>query len=255
MGRERDGRGWDPHLQEILALKSDILATKFIVRALILREILRKGNFDPNQPRAPAGSPNGGQWTREGGGGPAGSPASGTTDRLPSNGSEAPPDAPASPRPHLHIEIWPSNGGPPLEDPPVIPTTPPPETQKRSLIARNVARWLARRLSEGHPMGRLLTPLLLEAGSWLYNNYWPLISEYLAPPKTLTELQQNVRTPRPGTDVHHIVEEAAARAAGFPESRINAPENLVRISRLRHELVNRAYSRKMRNFHRLFEPI
>ncbi len=67
MGWEHNLDRWDPYLQELLALKADILATQFIVRAQILRETLRKANFDPNQPRSPAGSPNGGQWTREGG--------------------------------------------------------------------------------------------------------------------------------------------------------------------------------------------
>ncbi|MGA7458272.1 MAG: hypothetical protein WBW51_13265 [Methyloceanibacter sp.] len=28
-----------------------------------------KANFDPNQPRVPAGNPDGGQWTSTGGGG------------------------------------------------------------------------------------------------------------------------------------------------------------------------------------------
>jgi hypothetical protein len=49
-----------------------------------LRELERavKTGFDPNQPRVPAGSPDGGQWTGGGGGGgsSAGSPtASGST--------------------------------------------------------------------------------------------------------------------------------------------------------------------------------
>lgn len=122
MGWEHNLDRWDPYLQELLALKADILATQFIVRALILRETLRKANFDPNQPRSPAGSPNGGQWTREGGG-----PSSGPTGSFPQEGSEAPAGESAPQRPRLHIEIWPSNGGPPLEDPPVIPETPPPK--------------------------------------------------------------------------------------------------------------------------------
>ncbi len=238
MGWEHNLDRWDPYLQELLALKADILATQFIVRALILRETLRKANFDPNQPRSPAGSPNGGQWTREGG-----DPSSGLPGSLPQEGSEAPAGESAPQRPRLHIEIWPSNGGPPLEDPPVIPETPPPKTRAQLRIARDVVRWLVRGVSMGHPVARLLGSLGLEAGFWLYDTYQPLISEYLAPPKTLAELQQDVRTPRPGTDVHHIVEEAAAKAAGFPASRINGSENLVRISRLRHWRATEYYSR------------
>ncbi|WP_341988977.1 hypothetical protein [Azorhizobium sp. AG788] len=243
MGWEHTLDRWDPYLQELLALKADILATQFIVRALILRETLRKANFDPNQPRSPAGSPNGGQWTREGGG-----PSSGLPGSLPQEGSEAPAGESAPQRPRLHIEIWPSAGGPPLEAPPAIPETPPPGLRSQLRIARDVVRWLVRGVSMGHPVARLLGPLGLEAGFWLYDTYEPLISEYLAPPKTLAELQQDVQTPRPGTDVHHIVEEAAAKAAGFPASRINGPENLVRISRFRHELINREYARANRTF-------
>lgn len=243
MGWEHNLDRWDPYLQELLALKADILATQFIVRALILRETLRKANFDPNQPRSPAGSPNGGQWTREGG-----APSSVLTGSLPQEGSEAPAGESAPQRPRLHIEIWPSAGSPPLEDPPAIPETPPPEREAQKRIARNVARWLVRGISMGHPAARSLAPLALEAGFWLYDTCGPLISEYLAPPKTLAELQQDVRTPRPGTDVHHIVEKAAAEAAGFPASRINAPENLVRISRFRHWEITDFYAQPSREF-------
>lgn len=57
---------------------------------------------------------------------------------------------------------------------------------------------------------------------------------YLEPPKTLAELQAAVKTPAAGTDVHHIVEQTAAAEAGFPREMIEDPENLVRISRLKH---------------------
>ena len=36
-----------------------------------------KANFDPSQPRVPAGNPNGGQWTDAGGGGESTAPSRG----------------------------------------------------------------------------------------------------------------------------------------------------------------------------------
>ncbi len=252
MRSERDVTGWDAELQEIRALRADIAATQFIVRALILREALRKANFNRNQPREPGGQPIGGRWAPPGGAGrPAGTAPTGSTGDSPSgtadgSGAGQAVDT-APPRPRLHIEIWPSNGGP-LEDPPVIPETPPPDRRTQLRYARLVARWLARGTFLGGPITGLLTNLGLEASFWLYDNYWPLIAEYLAPPKTLAELQQDVRTPRPGTDVHHIVEKGAAEAAGFPQSLIHGPDNLVRISRYRHWEATEKYASKNDEF-------
>ena len=52
----------------ILALRSDIAYLQVQVSALKLMRLLTKHNFDPGQPRVPAGSPDGGQWTDAGGG-------------------------------------------------------------------------------------------------------------------------------------------------------------------------------------------
>lgn len=52
----------------ILALRSDIAYLQVQVSALKLMRLLTKHNFDPSQPRVPAGSPDGGQWTDAGGG-------------------------------------------------------------------------------------------------------------------------------------------------------------------------------------------
>ncbi len=42
-----------------------ILAATLLMRAEQLRLLLRKGGFRPDQPRVPAGNPDGGQWTDE----------------------------------------------------------------------------------------------------------------------------------------------------------------------------------------------
>ena len=73
-----------------------------------------------------------------------------------------------------------------------------------------------------------------ELGHWLYEEYAPYIEAYWDAPKSLEELQADALNPSKGYDIHHIVEKAPARRGGFPEELINGPENLVRISRLKH---------------------
>ncbi|MDC7787597.1 hypothetical protein PQJ75_24375 [Rhodoplanes sp. TEM] len=59
--------------EERVALKaaSDIAFARFMSSFRRWAETCRKANFDPNQPRVPAGNPDGGRWTSGGGGGPA----------------------------------------------------------------------------------------------------------------------------------------------------------------------------------------
>src|SRR5687768_6163598 len=49
------------------SLTTKLLQTRCDIAAMRLRLALKAG-FDPNQPRVPAGRPEGGQWTRVGGG-------------------------------------------------------------------------------------------------------------------------------------------------------------------------------------------
>jgi len=44
----------------------------------------------------------------------------------------------------------------------------------------------------------------------------------------LEELARAVSDPKPGYDIHHIVEKTSAEQDGFPGSMIHGPENLVR---------------------------
>lgn len=57
--------------QDIATLKAECLAFDAGLRAARLALWLR---YDPDQPRVPAGSPDGGQWTGGGGGGITGAP-------------------------------------------------------------------------------------------------------------------------------------------------------------------------------------
>jgi hypothetical protein len=77
------------------------------------------------------------------------------------------------------------------------------------------------------------------------------MQSYLDSPKTLGELQDAVREPKKGYDIHHIVEQASARDYGYPNSMINAPQNLVRIPRYKHWELNSWYETPNRDLGRL----
>lgn len=68
---------------------------------------------------------------------------------------------------------------------------------------------------------------------WL-RQYRAQIETYRDPPKTLEDLQRAVNSLRPGTEVHHIIEQAALEKLGFSQRDIDAPENRVRIPVLKH---------------------
>ena len=49
--------------------------------------------------------------------------------------------------------------------------------------------------------------------------------------------------PKKGYDVHHIVEQTPAKKDKFPDSMIQAPENLVQIPRFKHWEINSWFGR------------
>jgi hypothetical protein len=126
--------------------------------------------------------------------------------------------------------------GPPPKIPPKIPKERPPTAQGRGRVIKEVAEWLVK-----------YGEIIIEVGSWLYE-YYPLFEAYLDPPKTLEELQRAVLTPKRGYDIHHIVEQTSAEQDGFPRSKIDEPDNLVRIPRLRHWHINRWYGRPNKDY-------
>jgi hypothetical protein len=54
---------------KLLRLRSQVAAANVVTRLRLLAEAVK---YNPNQPRVPAGSPEGGQWTSEGAGSPSG---------------------------------------------------------------------------------------------------------------------------------------------------------------------------------------
>jgi len=198
--------------------------------------ILGKAGFNPNEPRVPAGNPDGGQWTREGGSGGANDPRV-LSDATPDNTWQPGAQYAANDPPGIGR----SQGPPPPEIPPEQPTT------KQAIYAflTAAAYWLVEAALAGEPVGDFL--LALQAAAWL-SQYLPYIYAYLDPAKTLAELQQDALSPEVGYNIHHIVEQTSAAQDGFPQSMIDAPENLVRISTFVHWQINAWYSTRNDEF-------
>jgi hypothetical protein len=251
------------------------------------RLALYHSHFNPNQPRVPAGHPDGGQWTSEGGGKP-GNEKRVMSDVAPDNDWQ--PDAQyaakrrgrgsgsdmeggqaarlefANARAYDAIAkvrqidpSWQPRGesvyGTDVEGqirrandladeaearireltsfvpPPLVPEQRPGRLSERYEVAREIAKWLEKNL--GHAV---------ERNAWL-EEYEAEIEAYLDPPKSLEELQQAVSEPKKGYDVHHIVEQTPAKKDKFPDSMIQAPENLVQIPRFKHWEINSWFGR------------
>ncbi|HEY9055986.1 MAG TPA: hypothetical protein VIN77_02435 [Aurantimonas sp.] len=110
-------------------------------------------------------------------------------------------------------------------------------------MVKAVVRFAARALSRGAagPIAVLLTAI--DVARWM-QTYYSWIEAYFEAPKTLAELQRGAaQGKRDGYDIHHIVEEDAALKDGFPDSMVNGPSNLVRISRLKHWEISAWYQR------------
>jgi hypothetical protein len=152
--------------------------------------------FDPNQPRVPAGNPDGGQWTD-------GSGAS-------SGGSDEDDRAGADHRSSNVILA----SFEPDDEPPKIPQKRPPTSRARTRIYKELVTWLARQVVTKRV--RALLTILDQAG-WLEPAI-DSIRSFADPPKNLEELQKDVSTPAPGYDVHHIVEQTSALPFLRPES-------------------------------------
>lgn len=171
------------------------------------RTLLAKAGFRPDQPRVPAGNPDGGQWT----------------DDLHRNPEGDEDDI-------LLFSVS-------HDRPPQIPRERPPTIRERNRWSVIVARTLF--------AGGILAG---EVGEWVWEHAKDRIIAYQEPPKTLEELRRAVGEKRPGFDDHHMVEQSPARQDGFPESRINGPDNVVRIPTYRHWQITAWYATKNDQF-------
>jgi hypothetical protein len=190
-------------------LRSQIAGNEMLLALCRLEALLRKANFNPNQPRVPAGTPEGGKWTGDGAGGGS------------SGGDQ--------PRP---IPIAYSSGKEPPK-PPRIPIRPPGSGSVRNAIIKGTVKFLVGAARIG---ARVDPPVwaAIEAASWAE----PYVTSYFDKPKTLGELQDGASERETGYDIHHVVEQTSAEKAGFTKSLIESPENRVKIPTLKHWQIN-----------------
>jgi hypothetical protein len=211
--------------------------------------------YNPDQPRVPAGSSDGGQWTNADAN--AQSPQNSIAQPL---GNIDFGDLPNFTELFGLFQITPReidntgyaqlagdppgighNGGPPLE-PPEIPPALPSTSGERMAFARAVGTWLS-------GVGRFgpAASAFFEAADQVSDLNGLLAAGKSAadPPRTLEELQDRVGpVSEKGYQDHHIAEEAAARAAGFSESIIQGRDNLARVPVLKHIDITAEYATK-----------
>lgn len=94
-----------------------------------------------------------------------------------------------------------------------------------------------------------LGPTELNRGEQKILDEWHALSD---PPKTLEQLQAKPTVNKLGYDLHHIVEQNPANVEKtdiekFTQERLDAPDNLVWIPRLKHERITAYFSSKPRN--------
>jgi len=186
-------------------LLGEVIIATLRLKAARIQTLLRKAGYRPDQPRVPAGEPEGGQWTDE-----------------------------------LDADlVYVSDDPGKLPD---IPKDPPPRTRLRNRISTRVARYIWSR----SPLGGVVELVNVvregaEIANWVFEHARDRIVAYQDTPKSLYELQRAVLEPKPGYDIHHIVEKTPAYRDGFPRDRIEGWRNLVRIPTYRHWEINSWY--------------
>jgi hypothetical protein len=256
LAARRDQRLHDRRIAEAIAREQSVTAELraeliSIEAAIVLRRAARdrEDKYSPNQPRVPAGNPDGGQWTD---GAASGSTSGGHPGRNVSIAAEVGNLGLFEIKPRdntiggvrLAGDLPPgTNLGGPSDEPPKIPPERPRTSAQRTAFARAAASWLAR-----HPglAGEIYTGTMNNV-KWL-RDYHDVIQAARDEPKSLEELQANVGLKRPGYDDHHIVEKTWAEYFGFAKSQVNDPSNLASIPRLTHYQITGWYMTKTEEF-------
>lgn len=125
---------------------------------------------------------------------------------------------------------------------PRIPKNRPPTSEERSAIAKAVAIALV----EAGVKAKTVFDQVKET-SWLYHA-WPSIVSYTDAPKSLEDLQRGAEVARPGYDRHHVVEQSSAELDGYSRRKIDDPENVVSIPRMKHWEINAWYQTRNSDF-------
>lgn len=89
--------------------------------------------------------------------------------------------------------------------------------------------------------------LLAELGAEAH----PYVKSYFDGPKSLKALQEAANFPKPGYEIHHIVERATANPDGSEDALMDAPENLVRIPTVKHWELNKWYETEAPQFNNM----
>jgi hypothetical protein len=130
---------------------------------------------------------------------------------------------------------------PPDDGPPPIPAKRPETTEERMKFVRQAARWL-------RVVGRLSSAADIFLGALDQAEDLKRLTSVIKtandPPGTLEELQARAQLPsEAGYEDHHIVGQFAQNRLQFGDTRIDSPENNVRIPTLKHLEINGWYSR------------
>ncbi|MCP9626120.1 hypothetical protein NML43_03340 [Rhodopseudomonas palustris] len=201
--------------------------------------------YNPNQPRVPAGNPDGGQWTN----GWVGAETSAKPNADVRSSVDLFSVAPKEPdRSGVRLAgDLPEGSDPspqtPVDPPPKVPQVKPKTSSERTAQYRAVASWMVR--NAGLPAKILFSAF--DHVEWLKDRQ-ALIVAATDPPMSLPELQNEVGKKRPGYDDHHIVEKTWAEWFGFGRSDIDDPSNLVSIPRLKHWQITGWYMTENEDF-------
>ena len=201
--------------RDYAALRAAYAEGAFLIRAWHLQVLLdARANFNPAQPRVPRGYRYGGRWTGPGSdwGGPA--------------------------RDDGRARIVAVSGDP---DEPKIPDRRPARARERNRIGRAAAGYL-RTL----PLWQQVR--FLARVGWLANEAGHTIRSYSDEPRALEELKERATVPRPGYDIHHIVEKTPAYRDGFSREMIESPQNKVLVPRYKHWEITAWYATKDERF-------
>jgi len=181
-----------------------------------LEKIFNPGTaWDPaKHPRWPAGESDGGEFA------PAGSGSEGDEASLIPVVARKPP--------------WFTGMKPPLGNPPDIPDKDPTTAKDKYQAITDFGYWLgeAALLASDAPEAVIAAAVMeaVKGVKWLA----PYVTSFFDAPKALEELQAAANNPQPGYNVHHIVEQTAAKNDGFPESQIDDPSNKALVPEIKH---------------------
>lgn len=211
--------------------------------------------YNANQPRVPAGNPDGGQWTISGGSArlaydaapadlaqPMGNVAIRDAARESADLFAITPRRPDRPGVRLAGELpegGNSNATTPSVEPPQIPSRMPDSRDERMAFVRNAARWIA-------AVGRFAPIVDVYFGALEQvqeiNRLTAMIRTANDPARSLEELQRQVgMDSEPGYHDHHVVNQHVGNRAKFGEL-IDSKDNVVRIPELKHIEISRYYS-------------